>query len=336
MLQVHDFFFNAKYYKAVIWLNFNYFYIVEHKIEKILKEKFKAFEKCNFLIAVSGGVDSMVLANLFLKNNLRFSVAHCNFKLRSNESDIDHDFVKKWCLKHKIHCHSNEFNTVKFCKKNKMGIQEGARKLRYDWFDGLLSEFNFDYLVTAHHLDDQIETYLINSSRGSGINGLLGIASSSKKIFRPLLNISKIDIVDYAQKTSIEYREDSSNSSEDYQRNMIRNSVIPAFREFDDNVMLKFKTTINNLQSTKIFVDEIMKETKTQLFKNNSNTIKVDIEKLMEKRPLEFYVHNLFHEFGFNYKEVIKIFNSDSGKLILSNTHIMTKSKRHLIIKKND
>lgn len=309
---------------------------MEHKIEKILKEKVKAFEKCNFLIAVSGGVDSMVLANLFLKNNLSFSVAHCNFKLRSKESDIDQDFVKKWSSKHKIHCHSNEFNTVEFCKKNKMGIQEGARKLRYDWFDDLLSKFNFDFLVTAHHLDDQIETYLINSSRGSGINGLLGISSSSKKIFRPFLNILKIDIINYAQKNSIEYREDSSNSSENYHRNMIRNSVLPTFKEFDDNVMLKFKTTINNLQSTKIFVDEIMKETKIQLFQNNSNSIKVNIEKLMEKRPLEFYVHNLFQEFGFNYKEVIKIFNSDSGKLILSNTHSMTKLKGDLIIKKND
>ena len=162
---------------------------MEHKIEKNLKDKVKAFEKCNFLIAVSGGVDSMVLTNLFLINNLSFSVAHCNFKLRSKESDLDHDFVKKWSLKHKIHCYSKEFNTVEFCKKNKMGIQEGARKLRYDWFDDLISKFNFDFLVTAHHLDDQIETYLINSSRGSGINGLLGISSSSKKIFLSLIHI---------------------------------------------------------------------------------------------------------------------------------------------------
>ncbi len=309
---------------------------MEHKIEKILKEKVKAYEKCNFLLAVSGGVDSMVLANLFLKNNLSFSIAHCNFKLRSKESDIDHDFVKKWSLKHKIHCYSNEFNTIEFCKKNKMGIQEGARKLRYDWFDGLLSKFNFDYLVTAHHLNDQIETYLINSSRGSGINGLLGITSSSQKIFRPLLNILKIDILDYAQQNFVDYREDSSNSSEDYQRNMIRNSVLPTFNEFDDNVMLKFKTTINNLQSTKIFVDEIMKEAKNQLFVYNTDSIKVNIEMLMEKKPLKFYVHNLFNEFGFNYKEVIKIFNSDSGKHILSNTHNMTKLKGDLIIKKND
>ena len=309
---------------------------MEHKIEKILKDNVKAFEKCNFLIAVSGGVDSMVLANLFLKNNLNFSIAHCNFKLRSKESDIDHDFVKKWSLQHKIHCYSNEFNTVEFCKKNKMGIQEGARKLRYNWFDDLLSKFNFDYLVTAHHLDDQIETYLINSSRGSGINGLLGIASNSKRIFRPLLNVLKIDILDYAQKKSIEYREDSSNSSEDYQRNMIRNSVLPTFKEFDDNVMLKFKTTINNLHATKIFVDNIIEDTKNELFKIDSKSIKVNIEMLMQKKPLEFYVHNLFYEFGFNYKEVIKIFNSDSGKLILSTTHSMTKLKGDLIIKKND
>ena len=309
---------------------------MEHKIEKILKEKIKAFEKCNFLIAVSGGVDSMVLADLFLKNNLNFSTAHCNFKLRSKESDTDCDFVKKWSLKHKIHCYSNEFNTVEFCKKNKMGIQEGARKLRYDWFYELLSKYDFDYLVTAHHLDDQIETYLINSSRGSGIKGLLGIVSSTKKIFRPLLDVLKIDILNYAKLNSVEYREDSSNSSDDYQRNMIRNSILPRFKEFDDNVMLKFKTTINNLHSTKIFVDNIIEDTKNELFKIDSKSIKVNIEMLMQKKPLEFYVHNLFYEFGFNYKEVIKIFNSDSGKLILSTTHSMTKLKGDLIIKKND
>ena len=309
---------------------------MEHKIEKILKEKIKAFEKCNFLIAVSGGVDSMVLADLFLKNNLNFSIAHCNFKLRSKESDTDHDFVKKWSLKHKIHCHSNEFNTVKFCKKNKMGIQEGARKLRYDWFDELLSKYDFDYLVTAHHLDDQIETYLINSSRGSGIKGLLGIVSSTKKFFRPLLDVLKIDILNYAKLNSIDYREDSSNSNDDYQRNMIRNSILPRFKEFDDNVMLKFKTTINNLYSTKIFVDQVIEDTKNELFQIDSKSIKVNIEMLMQKKPLEFYVHNLFYEFGFNYKEVIKIFNSDSGRLILSTTHCMTKLKGDLIIKKND
>ena len=117
---------------------------------------------------------------------------------------------------------------------------------------------------------------------------------------------------------------------------MIRNSVLPKLKEFDDNVMLKFKTTINNLQSTKIFVDEIMKNTKSELFKNYANSIKINIEELKAKKPLEFYVHNLFYEYGFNYKEIIKLFKSDSGKLIFSSTHTMTKLKGDLIIKKND
>ncbi|MBL6677576.1 MAG: tRNA lysidine(34) synthetase TilS [Flavobacteriaceae bacterium] len=309
---------------------------MEHKIEKFFNKRVKAFKQCNFLIGVSGGVDSMVTANLFLKYNLNFSIAHCNFKLRSLESDMDCDFVKKWSLKNKIHCYIKKFNTLEYCKKNKIGVQEGARKLRYAWFDDLLNNFNFDYLVTAHHLDDQIETYLINSTRGSGINGLLGITSSPKKIFRPLLDILKIDILDFAYQNSIEYREDSSNNSDYYQRNMIRNSILPKLKEFDDNVMLKFKTTIRNLQSTKIFVDEIMENTKNDLFQYHADSINVNIEKLENKKPLEFYVHNLFYEFGFNYKEVIKIFKSDSGKLISSSSHIMTKVKGDLIIKKND
>ena len=309
---------------------------MEDNIDKIFKNKLKSLKQSKFLIALSGGVDSMVLADLFNKNKLDFSIAHCNFKLRSKESDDDEDFVLNWCAKNKIQSYISRFNTINYCKKNKIGVQEGARNLRYDWFYKLKDLYNFDYIVTAHHLDDQIETYLINSMRGSGLNGLVGIPEKQNNLFRPLLEILKDQILEYAKSNKIDFREDSSNLKNDYYRNMIRNSIIPEFKRFDDNVMLKFQTTINNLNSTKIFADLTLNEIKSKIFDLAENNIKINIDDLKKLKPLDYYIHHLFVEFKFDFKEIIKLFKSDSGKYIKSNSHKLTKKKNYLIITKND
>ena len=309
---------------------------MEDNIDKIFKNKLKSLKQSKFLIALSGGVDSMVLADLFNKNKLDFSIAHCNFKLRSKESDDDEDFVLNWCAKNKIQSYISRFNTINYCKKNKIGVQEGARNLRYDWFYKLKDLYNFDYIVTAHHLDDQIETYLINSMRGSGLNGLVGIPEKQNNLFRPLLEILKDQILEYAKSNNIDFREDSSNLKNDYYRNMIRNSILPEFKRFDDNVMLKFQTTINNLKSTKIFADITLNEIKSKIFDLSENNIKINIDDLKKLEPLDYYAHHLFVEFKFDFKEIIKLFKSDSGKYIKSNSHKLTKKKNYLIITKND
>lgn len=309
---------------------------MEHKINKIFKKKVKPLKQYNFLVAVSGGVDSMVLANLFIQNNLNFSIAHCNFGLRAKESNADQEFILSWSRKNKIKCYSSKFSTTAFCEKSKVSIQEGARNLRYNWFNELKVIHKFDYIVTAHHLDDQLETYLINSMRGTGLKGLLGIPEITSNLFRPLLQILKDEILVYAEINKIDFREDSSNSKNDYYRNMIRNSIIPEFKKFDDNVMLKFKTTVNNLISTKIFAETIINKTKVKFFKIDNDKVKVKIDDLLNLEPLEFYIHHLFIDYDFNFKEIIKIFNSDSGKFITSKTHRLTKNKNLLIITRND
>ena len=307
-----------------------------NKIETIFQSKISSLKHSKFLIALSGGVDSMVLANLFLKNNLSFSVAHCNFNLRTKESDDDEKFIFDWSKENEIECYISKFNTTDYCKKNKFGIQEGARNLRYEWFNELKNLHDFDYIVTAHHLDDQIETYLINSMRGSGLNGLIGITEKTESLLRPLLKILKNDILVYAKSNNIDFREDSSNSKNDYFRNMIRNLIIPQFKKFDDNVMLKFQTTINNLNSTKIFADIIVNQTKKSIFIFETDKIKVKIDDLKKLDPVEYYIHHLFIDYKFDFKEIIKLFDSDTGKYISSNTHILTKNKKFLIITKND
>ena len=303
-------------------------------IEQLFLAEINPHKECNFVLAISGGVDSMVLANLFLINNLNFSIAHCNFQLRGKESDDDELFIKKWCSEKDIKLYNKKFSTEDYCKKNKLTIQMGARELRYEWFSELIDKEKYDFIVTAHHIDDQLETFIINSIRGTGIDGLVGIPDKINKIIRPLLMTSKDQIIEYSKVNKINYREDSSNDKEDYLRNKIRHSVIPYLKSDDDNVLLKFKTTIENLNSTKIFVKKVISKVRDRVFIYEGENIITNIGLLKDLDPIEFYIHELYKDFEFNYKEVMKLFDSDSGKQISSANYNMTKQKNNLIISK--
>ena len=303
-------------------------------IEQLFLAEINPHKDCNFVLAISGGVDSMVLANLFLINNLNFSIAHCNFQLRGKESDDDELFIKKWCSEKDIKLYNKKFSTEDYCKNNKLTIQMGARELRYEWFRELIDKEKHDFIVTAHHIDDQLETFIINSIRGTGIDGLVGIPDKINKIIRPLLMSSKDQIIEYSKVNKINYREDSSNDKEDYLRNKIRHSVIPYLKSDDDNVLLKFKTTIENLNSTKIFVQKVISKIRDRVFIYEGENIITDIDLLKDLDPIEFYIHELYKDFEFNYKEVMKLFDSDSGKYISSSNYNMTKQKNNLIISK--
>ena len=303
-------------------------------IEQLFLAEINPHKECNFVLAISGGVDSMVLANLFLINNLKFSIAHCNFQLRGKESDDDELFINKWCSEKDIKLYNKKFTTEDYCKNNKLTIQMGARELRYEWFRELIDKEKHDFIVTAHHIDDQLETFIINSIRGTGIDGLVGIPDKINKIVRPLLMISKDQIIEYSKVNKINYREDSSNDKEDYLRNKIRHSVIPYLKSDDDNVLLKFKTTIENLNSTKIFVQKVISKVRDRIFIYQGENIITDIDLLKDLDPIEFYIHELYKDFEFNHKEVMKLFDSDSGKYISSSNYNMTKQKNNLIISK--
>ena len=303
-------------------------------IEQLFLAEINPYKECNFVVAISGGVDSMVLANLFLINNLKFSIAHCNFQLRGKESDDDELFINKWCSEKDIKLYNKKFTTEDYCKNNKLTIQMGARELRYEWFSELIDKEKYDFIVTAHHIDDQLETFIINSIRGTGIDGLVGIPDKINKIVRPLLMISKDQIIEYSKVNKINYREDSSNDKEDYLRNKIRHSVIPYLKSDDDNVLLKFKTTIENLNSTKIFVQKVISKVRDRVFIYEGENIITNIDLLKDLDPIEFYIHELYKDFEFNHKEVMKLFDSDSGKYISSSNYNMTKQKNNLIISK--
>ena len=283
------------------------------------------------LLAHSGGVDSCVLANIFLNKKINFSVAHCNFKLRAKASDQDLEFVKKWCHQHQIPFYFKNFNVKEYMVVNKKSIQEAARDLRYEWFQNLKVQLKYDVLATAHHLNDQLETFLINSIRGTGISGLLGIPQT-EKIIRPLNAVPKKDILNYAEKHKICWREDSSNAKNDYLRNKIRQQVILPLLQIKPQALENFEKTIKNLSQAEEFIYLQLNRLKKQIFKDDGKITRIDIENLNKQKPLNLCLHHWFSPFGFKVKEVEKLLHSNSGKVILSSTHRLIRDRTELLM----
>jgi len=189
------------------------------------------------LLAVSGGVDSVVLCELFHRCRYRFAMAHCNFRLRGKESDGDEKFVRHLAEKYKVECYSIRFDTEDFASRQKLSLQEAARNLRYEWFEKIMHAHRFTCLATAHHQNDSTETFFINLLRGTGLEGLKGIPPKNGKIVRPLLFATRSDIEVFAQKQKLKWRHDRSNDSADYLRNRIRQELIPLL----DNLQPSFE-----------------------------------------------------------------------------------------------
>ena len=300
----------------------------------ILKALYPQIKKDTFLLAVSGGVDSIVLSDLFLKSKLKFSIAHCNFKLRSKESEKDKRFVKKLAKHINVKFYSKDFETEYYAKTNKCSIQMAARDLRYEWFFQLIDEENINYLVTAHHLDDQIETFLINTSRGTGIEGLLGIRETNN-LLRPLLKFTKKEILNYAKDNKLNWREDQSNFKNTYLRNSIRNKVVDELENHIPELKKNFSKTLDQLNLAYSLIKDQVQLFKKEKFIDSDDETKILISDIIKLRPLELFLYSVFKEYGFNHpKELIKLINSVTGRIISSNKYELLKNREHLILKK--
>lgn len=283
------------------------------------------------LIATSSGVDSVVLCNLCNDLGLDFSIAHCNFSLRGEESDEDAKFAEALAKLLNVDFYLKKFNTISYKENSGLSTQMAARELRYKWFDDLL--INYDCLLTAHHLDDQLETFLMNLSRGSGLGGLLGIPIMNKKKIRPLLSFSKNQIVNYARENNISWREDSSNLSNDYLRNEIRNNVIPEFKKSAPDLLKNFNKSLNYLKNSKSYIQEKINETSKKIIFDEGHQVKYDIKEILRLDNLKMYLFEFFHKFGFNQlTDIENILTSQSGKQILSKTHRIVKDRDFLIL----
>ncbi len=286
-----------------------------------------------FLLAVSGGIDSMVLSDLFLKSNLDFTISHCNFQLREKDSEEDAEFVRNYCVENQIEFFSKKFNVKEYKQSGNFSTQMAARNLRYAWFRKLMQENKFDFLVTAHHLNDSLETFLINLSRGTGIHGLMGIQFRQNQIIRPLYNISKESILKYADTYQIQWREDVSNATNDYIRNKIRHRIVPELNEVHPEFLKNFNKTIQLLNDDKELLTKHIEILSKELFEPNKENYSISIEKLNQLQPLPSYLFHLFSKYGFQYPEEIqKLMASNEGSEINSNNYRLIKNRQELIL----
>lgn len=306
-----------------------------HKLRDYISSNGLMTKQHKLLLAVSGGVDSMVLLHLLLKEGYHVSVAHCNFKLRAKESDADEQFVKKVCVEKKVPFFCKKFLTAKQAAADKTGIQETARKLRYEWFAELMGQGKFDRLITAHQATDQLETLLLNLTRGSGLNGLEGIRAKSGTLVRPLLFATRKEIEHFAAKNKIRYRDDSSNASDKYARNRIRLHVLPQLLRINPQVVEHMSHTSEVVQQANEFIAaEISKWVKKHT-RVEMQGISIEIAPILKHKAPAFLLFQVLQTYGFNKEQVLQILASiqnQSGKIFRSHSFQLLKDRKTLFI----
>lgn len=288
------------------------------------------------LLAVSGGIDSVVMSFLFKSAGYEFGIAHCNFKLRGKESDLDEEFVKQLAEKLKVPFHSISFDTEKIAARQKKSIQVAARQLRYQWFETLLNEFGYHAVATAHHASDSIETVLYNFTKGCGIRGLHGIAPKTGKIVRPLLFAYRTEIEQFAAKQKIAFREDSSNLSEKYMRNKIRKKIIPVLTGINPAFEKTAVETIGNLRETEAVFDWAIERIRNEVVEEINDLIRIRYTDIPQE-GISTILYELLKPFGFNPGQCRQILfdeHAQSGAAFFSESHRLVIARKYYVIDK--
>jgi tRNA(Ile)-lysidine synthase len=290
------------------------------------------------LLAVSGGMDSMVMLHLFLQAGFSVAVAHCNFQLRGEESDEDENFVAAKCKKWGIPFHSIQFDTNNYAIQHGLSIQMAARELRYNWFHQVKEKENANWIATAHHLSDSIETVLLNLTRGTGLDGLVGIADKNDFVIRPLLFATHKEVANYAAETGVIWREDRSNETDDYQRNFVRHQIIPKLEQINPAFEQSIAKTVERLSGDGAILTQAIEVWKKQFQKNEND--KVILAKKGFEPNLDFSYNSallwrLVRGFGFHFdqcKKIVHALNGQSGKKFLSTSHQLVVDRELLIL----
>ncbi|MBT8222536.1 MAG: tRNA lysidine(34) synthetase TilS [Eudoraea sp.] len=303
------------------------------KFKEQLEGKFPELLKKPFLLACSGGADSVVLAHLCKQIGLEFAIAHAHFGLRGEESDQDEVFVNNLSKKYNLKYFVKHFKTEEYATESKVSIQVAARELRYAWFEEIRQAENLSYCVTAHHADDNLETFLINLSRGTGIRGLIGIPEKTAVLIRPMLNFTRKEILEYAGEYQLIWREDSSNLEKKYLRNKIRHDVIPDLKSLHPGFMDNFKQTQGFLRESNKILHNHLHAVKETCFRKEEGWVKIELEPLRKLSPIRAYLHGLLGSYGFKeWADVESLLTAIPGKQVLSDTHRLVKARNYLIL----
>ena len=285
------------------------------------------------LLAISGGADSVCLFFILKDLGYKVELAHCNFNLRGKESDEDENFVRDLADKFAINFYIKSFKTRKYADTQKISIQMAARDLRYKWFNYLLENNNIDFVISAHHKDDNIETFFINLIRGTGINGLCGMMPRNNNVIRPMLEISKYEIQEYLSLKNIRYRYDSSNSDPKYLRNKIRHQLMPLLNEMNPNIQQTISDEMLFLGDINKFFQRHIDIVRARLLICNNGIYKINISHLIELENLEIIFFELLKPFGLSQvTQILKALESQSGKKFFSSTHQLIIDRQEIII----
>lgn len=288
------------------------------------------------LVAVSGGKDSMVLLDLLQQGNFHVGVAHVNFKLRGKASDGDEDFVRDYCEQRSILFFTTTFDTKKYAKGNNISTQMAARELRYAWFEEIISDNKFDYLLTAHHANDTVETALLNFTRGTGVTGLIGILGKKKWLVRPLLNITRHEIDVYAAEQRIRWREDSSNASTDYARNKIRHEVIPKLKTLNPNLEGTFQRSVIRLAAAEFAWNNLIESIKKEIWLEEKNVIKINAESLKKHPHILAIIEVLLKPYGFTWQQAEDALSAEVSASFITETHTLFIDRINWFLVTND
>ncbi len=312
---------------------FLYLCFVLAEFKKHIKTKFPELLEERFLLACSGGVDSMVLTHLCHRAKLNFAIGHCNFQLRGRESDTDEKFVRDWAFQLSKPFFSTCFDTINYVSKNKVSVQLAARELRYRWFAEIMQENDIKILVTAHQADDNLETFLINLSRGTGIDGLTGIPEKTDTLARPLLPFTRSQILEYAKIENLAWREDSSNSDTKYLRNKIRHEIVPKLMELHPTFLENFKNTQRYITGISQLAEFHINQVRKTNFQHDDGVIKISVASLSKLKPLKAHLFALFKAYGFTeWNDVKSLLTAMSGKEVRSGTHRLVKDRDFLLL----
>lgn len=287
------------------------------------------------LLAISGGIDSVAMLHLFLGLNNQIAVIHCNFQLRSSDSDEDEAFVRNLCSMNNLPCFSRRFNTLQFAEENNLSIQLAARELRYAYFEEIRQQEGYDRIAIAHNSDDSIETFFINLMRGTGIKGLTGIKASSGRIIRPLLFASRNQIVEFAKEIKMLHRLDKSNLENKYKRNQVRNELMPLLENMAPSFRKTMLEVLHKLDGTNRIYQERIEELMKDLVQDAENFQFIDMDSLKKKPYSDIVLPELLRKFGFSAdicQQIILNLDSESGTTFLSPTHRLIKDRNRLLL----
>jgi tRNA(Ile)-lysidine synthase len=303
------------------------------QFENHVSNHFPFLQGKKLLLAVSGGLDSMVLVHLFQQLNYEIVVLHCNFQLRGLVSFEDQQFIQEYSNTNAIPFVFTQFDTEAFAADFKVSTQVAARELRYSWFYEQLAILKGDFILTAHHADDNLETFLINLSRGTGLEGLTGIPAQNEKVIRPLLSFSRQEIEEYASVNKLKWREDSSNASDKYLRNKIRHHLVPLLKELNPNFMSSFEKTQAFLTESKELVDDAAVMVYQQVAREEGEDIHFDLARLLQLPNYSSYLYQWLNEFGFTaWDDIYELVNSQSGKQVVAPYFRLIKDRNSLIL----